>query len=60
MIATATDGAFYEFGVSVGYPSMVAVAREDLDTIKVGCSNFMMWLLDGAESFASLFHRVRG
>jgi hypothetical protein len=25
---------------------MVAVVRENLDAIKVGCNNFVMWLLD--------------
>ncbi len=38
---------------------MVAVARENSDAIKVGCGNFVMWLLDGAESFASSFNMVR-
>ena len=27
--------------------------------LKVGCSNFMMWLLDGAESYASSLNMVR-
>jgi len=39
---------------------MVAVARENLGAIKVGCGSFVMRLLDGAESFASLvFNMVR-
>jgi hypothetical protein len=38
---------------------MVAVARENSDAIKVGCRNLVMWLLDGAERFASLFCMVR-
>jgi hypothetical protein len=59
VIAAATDGTFDQFGVTVGYPSMVAVACENSDAIKVGCSNFVMWLLDGAESFASSFDVVR-
>jgi hypothetical protein len=59
VIAAATDGTFDEFGVSVGYPSMVAVACENSDAIEVGGSNFVIWLLDGAESFASLYDMVR-
>jgi hypothetical protein len=38
---------------------MEAVARENADAIKVGCGNFVMWLLDGAESYASSFNMVR-
>ena len=59
MIAAATDGTFDEFSVGVGNPSMVAVARENSDAVKVGCGDFVMWLLDGAESFASSFDMLR-
>ena len=38
---------------------MVAVARENSDAVKVGCGNFVMWLFDRAESFASSFNMVR-
>ncbi len=58
MIAAATDGTFDMFSVSVRNPSMVAVVRENLDAVKVGCGNFVMWLLDRAESFASSFNMV--
>ena len=59
MIAAATDGSFDEFGGGVGYPSRVAVARKDADAIEGGGGNFMMWLFDGAESFAGAFQMVR-
>jgi hypothetical protein len=59
MIAAATDGSFGEVSVSVGNSSMVAVACENSDAIEVGSSNFVMWLLDGAQNFASSFHMVR-
>jgi hypothetical protein len=38
---------------------MVGVACENSDAIKVGSSNFVMWELDGTESYASAFHMVR-
>jgi hypothetical protein len=59
VIAATTDGTFDKFSIGVGNPSMVAVARENSDAVKVGCGNFVMWLLDRSESFASSFNMVR-
>jgi hypothetical protein len=60
MIASATNGALDKFGVSVGYPGMVTIAREDSDAIEVGGCDFMMWLFDGAKGFASALNMIRG
>ena len=59
MIASTTNGAFDKFGVSVGYPSMIAVAGEKANAVEVGGCDFMMWLFDGAESFTSSFNMIR-
>ena len=59
MIASAANGVFDKFGVGVGHSSVIAVARKDSDAIGIGCGDFMMWLLDGAESFASAFNMIR-
>ncbi len=48
-------GAVGTLWFGVGNPSVVAVARENSDAVKVGCGNFVMWLFDRAESFASSF-----
>ena len=59
VIAAATNGAFDKFGVSVGYSSVIAVAREKANAIEVGGCDFMMWLFDGAKGFTSSFNMIR-
>ncbi len=58
MIASATDGSFNQFGIDVWYSSMVAIAREDTDAIKIGSSIFVVRLLERAKGFASAFDTV--
>jgi hypothetical protein len=58
VITSASDGSFNQFGIGVWYSSMVAIAREDTDAIKIGCCNFVVRLLDRAKGFASAIDMV--